>query len=126
MTWLYALVQLIDIRFWRSAAARKRRVAMGIPGESHRVAVSASMIPPWFGIIYYGFTEDPRLVSRRTGGIAADIRSIPRAARLRRTTVLKGRDYGILYSRPRSMLYHYVSLWTKPTMHSASFHTARL
>ena len=50
MTWLYALVQLIDIRFWRSAAARKRRVAMGIP---------ESLIA-WFGIIYYGFTEDPR------------------------------------------------------------------
>ena len=58
MTWIYALVQLIDIRFWRSAAARKRRVAMGIP-ESLIAWLFGQMIA-WFGIIYYGFTEDAR------------------------------------------------------------------
>ena len=58
MTWLYALVQLIDIRFLRSAAARKRRIAMGIP-ESLIAWLFGQMIA-WFGIIYYGFTEDPR------------------------------------------------------------------
>ena len=58
MTWLYALVQLIDIRFYRSAAARKRRVAMGIP-ESLIAWLFGQMIA-WFGIIYYGFTEDAR------------------------------------------------------------------
>jgi hypothetical protein len=58
MTWLYALVQLIDIRFYRSAAARKRRIAMGIP-ESLIAWLFGQMIA-WFGIIYYGFTEDPR------------------------------------------------------------------
>ena len=58
MTWLYALVQLIDIRFFRSAAARKRRIAMGIP-ESLIAWLFGQMIA-WFGIIYYGFTEDAR------------------------------------------------------------------
>jgi hypothetical protein len=58
MTWLYALVQLIDIRFWRSPVARKRRAAMGIP-ESLIAWLFAQMLA-WFGIIYYGFTEDAR------------------------------------------------------------------
>ena len=43
MTWLYAFVQLIDIRFWRSAAARKRRDRDGHSGEPHRVVVRADV-----------------------------------------------------------------------------------
>ena len=58
MTWLYALVQLLDIRFWRSAAARKRREAMGIPDSL--IAWLFGQMLAWFGIIYYAFTEDPR------------------------------------------------------------------
>jgi hypothetical protein len=58
MTWLYALVQIIDIRFWRSSIARKRRAAMGIP-ESLIAWLFGQMLA-WFGIIYYGFTEDAR------------------------------------------------------------------
>jgi hypothetical protein len=58
MTWLYALVQLVDMRFWHSAIARKRRVAMGIP-ESVIAWLFGQMLA-WFGIIYYGFTEDVR------------------------------------------------------------------
>jgi hypothetical protein len=58
MTWLYALVQLLDIRFFRSAAAMKRRAAMGIP-ESLIAWLFGQMLA-WFGIIYYGFTEDAR------------------------------------------------------------------
>ena len=58
MTWLYAFVQLIDIRFFRSAAARKRRTAMGIPDSL--VAWLFGQMLAWFGIIYYGFTEDAR------------------------------------------------------------------
>jgi hypothetical protein len=58
MTWLYALVQLLDIRFFRSAAAMKRRAAMGIP-ESLIAWLFGQMLA-WFGIIYYGFTEDVR------------------------------------------------------------------
>ena len=58
MTWLYALVQLLDIRFWRSATARKRREAMGIPDSL--IAWLFGQMLAWFGIIYYGFTEDAR------------------------------------------------------------------
>jgi hypothetical protein len=58
MTWLYALVQLLDIRFWRSTTARKRREAMGIPDSL--IAWLFGQMLAWFGIIYYGFTEDPR------------------------------------------------------------------
>ncbi len=58
MTWLYALVQLLDIRFWRSATARKRREAMGIPDSI--IAWLFGQMLAWFGIIYYAFTEDAR------------------------------------------------------------------
>ena len=58
MTWLYALVQLLDIRFWRSATARKRRESMGIPDSL--IAWLFGQMLAWFGIIYYGFTEDAR------------------------------------------------------------------
>ena len=58
MTWLYALVQLLDIRFWRSATARKRRESMGIPDSL--IAWLFGQMLAWFGIIYYAFTEDVR------------------------------------------------------------------
>ncbi len=58
MTWLYALLQLVDIRFWRSRVARKRREQMGIP-ESLIAWLFAQMLA-WFGIIYYAFSEDAR------------------------------------------------------------------
>lgn len=58
MTWLYALVQLVDIRFFRSAAALKRRAVMGIPDSL--IAWLFGQMLAWFGIIYYGFTEDAR------------------------------------------------------------------
>jgi hypothetical protein len=31
MTWLYALMQITDMRFWHSSTAEKRRIASGIP-----------------------------------------------------------------------------------------------
>jgi hypothetical protein len=58
MTWLYALVQILDMRFWRSAIARKRRAAMGIP--ENLIAWLFGQMLAWFGIIYYAFTEDAR------------------------------------------------------------------
>ena len=58
MTWLYALVQLLDMRFWRSAVTRKRQAAMRIP--ENLIAWLFGQMLAWFGIIYYGFTEDPR------------------------------------------------------------------
>jgi hypothetical protein len=58
MTWLYALVQLLDMRFWHSAIARRRRASMGIPDSL--IAWLFGQMLAWFGIIYYGFTEDAR------------------------------------------------------------------
>lgn len=58
MTWLYALVQIIDMRFWHSQIAERRRAAMRIP-ESLIAWLFGQMLA-WFGIIYYAFTEDIR------------------------------------------------------------------
>ena len=58
MTWLYALVQILDMRFWHSGIARRRQLSLGIP-ESLIAWLFGQMLA-WFGIIYYGFTEDAR------------------------------------------------------------------
>ena len=58
MTWLYALVQILDMRFVNSAIARRRRASMGIP-ESIIAWLFGQMLA-WFGIAYYAFTEDAR------------------------------------------------------------------
>jgi hypothetical protein len=58
MTWLYALVQIADMRFWHSSIAEKRRLASGIP-ESVIAWLFGQMLA-CFGIVYYGVTEDPR------------------------------------------------------------------
>ena len=58
MTWLYALVQIADMRFWHSSVARKRRVSSGIP-ESVIAWLFGQMLA-CCGIVYYGITEDPR------------------------------------------------------------------
>jgi len=58
MTWLYALVQILDMRFWHSGIARRRRISLGIP-ESLIAWLFGQMLA-WFGIVYYGFTEDAR------------------------------------------------------------------
>jgi hypothetical protein len=58
MTWLYALVQLFDMRFWHSAIARRRRASMGIPDSL--IAWLFGQMLAWFGIVYYAITEDIR------------------------------------------------------------------
>ena len=58
MTWLYALVQIVDMRFWHSRIAERRRVAMGIP-ESLIAWLFGQMLA-WFGIVYYALSEDAR------------------------------------------------------------------
>jgi hypothetical protein len=58
MTWLYALVQIVDMRFWHSPIAEKRRASSGIP-ESVIAWLFGQMLA-CFGIVYYGLTEDPR------------------------------------------------------------------
>ncbi len=56
MTWVYALAQLADHRFWNSRFARRRRAAMGIP-ESLFAWLLGQMLA-WFGIVYYALTGD--------------------------------------------------------------------
>ena len=58
MTWLYALLQIVDMRFWHSAIAARRRASSGIP-ESVIAWLFGQMLA-WFGIVYYGLTEDVR------------------------------------------------------------------
>jgi len=58
MTWLYALLQIVDMRFWHSRIAERRRVSMGIPERV--IAWLFGQMLAWFGIVYYAFTEDVR------------------------------------------------------------------
>jgi hypothetical protein len=58
MTWLYALVQIADMRFWHSNVSEKRRLAARIP-ESVIGWLFGQMLA-CFGIVYYGVTEDAR------------------------------------------------------------------
>jgi hypothetical protein len=58
MTWLYALVQILDMRFWHSSVAERRRAASGIP-ESVIAWLFGQMLA-FFGIVYYGLTQDVR------------------------------------------------------------------
>ncbi|HEX7977950.1 MAG TPA: hypothetical protein VF461_05070 [Gemmatimonadaceae bacterium] len=58
MTWLYALVQIADMRFWHSRIAERRRASSGIP-ESVIAWLFGQMLA-CFGIVYYGLTEDVR------------------------------------------------------------------
>jgi hypothetical protein len=58
MTWLYAIMQILDMRFWHSRTAERRRESMGIPERI--IAWLFGQMLAWFGIIYYGFTEDVR------------------------------------------------------------------
>jgi hypothetical protein len=57
LTWVYALVQMIDMRFYRSRFAQ-RRLASGLP-ESLSGWLFGQMLA-WFGIVYYGLTQDMR------------------------------------------------------------------
>ena len=58
LTWLYALVQMIDLRFYNSRWARRRRASVGIPDSLHGWLFGQMLA--WFGILYYGLTEDVR------------------------------------------------------------------
>jgi hypothetical protein len=57
LTWVYALVQMVDMRFWNSRWAQRRR-SSGIPDSLHGWLFGQMLA--WFGILYYGFTEDVR------------------------------------------------------------------
>jgi len=58
LTWLYALVQMVDLRFYNSRWARRRRASTGIPDSLHGWLFGQMLA--WFGILYYGLTEDLR------------------------------------------------------------------
>src|SRR4029079_14713188 len=58
LTWIYALVQLIDLRFYNSRWAQRRRASTGIPDSLH--GWSFGQMLAWYGILYYGLTEDLR------------------------------------------------------------------
>jgi hypothetical protein len=58
MTWVYALVQLLDMRWYHSRFAERRRAASGLP--ENVLAWLLGQILPWFGIVYYALTSDVR------------------------------------------------------------------
>lgn len=58
MTWLYALVQLLDMRFYHSRFARRRVETASVP--EHMVAWLLGQILPWYGIVYYALVSDAR------------------------------------------------------------------
>jgi hypothetical protein len=59
LTWIYALVQLVDLRFYNSRWAQRRRNASNIPDSLHGWLFGQMLA--WYGILYYGLTEDLRL-----------------------------------------------------------------
>ena len=58
MTWVYALLQIIDMKVWRSRFALRRRASSRIP-EALEGWLFGQMIA-WFGIAYYALTDDAR------------------------------------------------------------------
>lgn len=58
LTWIYALVQMIDLRFYNSRWAQRRRSSTGIPDSLHGWLFGQMLA--WYGILYYGLTEDLR------------------------------------------------------------------
>jgi len=58
MTWVYALVQILDLKIWHSRFARRRRALSRLP-ESVEGWLLGQMIA-WFGIVYYALTDDAR------------------------------------------------------------------
>jgi hypothetical protein len=57
LTWLYAIVQIFDLKIWRSRFAQRRRAGSRIP-EVLEGWLLGQMIA-WFGIAYYALTDDP-------------------------------------------------------------------
>lgn len=58
MTWVYALVQIVDMKIWHSRFAQRRRALSRIP-EALEGWLFGQMLA-WFGITYYALTDDPR------------------------------------------------------------------
>jgi hypothetical protein len=58
MTWVYALLQIVDLKIWHSRWAARRRATSKLP-EALEGWLFGQMIA-WFGIAYYALTDDPR------------------------------------------------------------------
>lgn len=58
LTWLYALAQMLDMRFYNSRFARRRRESVGLPDSIHGILFGQMVA--WYGILYYGLTADYR------------------------------------------------------------------
>ncbi len=58
LTWLYALIQMVDLRFYNSRWAQRRRASSGLPDSLYGWLLGQMLA--WFGIVYYGLTEDVR------------------------------------------------------------------
>lgn len=87
LTWLYALVQMIDLRFYNSRFARRRRAQMRIP-DSLSGWLLGQMLA-WFGIVYYGLTEDLRWYIAGLVVFAVSFWVFPVVARPRSTDILE-------------------------------------
>lgn len=58
MTWLWALIQLLDMRFYHSRFARRRAENAHVP--EHMLAWLLAQALPWYGIVYYAVVRDVR------------------------------------------------------------------
>jgi hypothetical protein len=58
MTWIYALIQILDMKVWHSRFVRRRRAASRLP-EVVEGWLFGQMLA-WFGLFYYGLTDDAR------------------------------------------------------------------
>ena len=68
LTWLYALAQMIDLRFYNSRFARRRRESVGLPDSLH--GLRFGQMVAWYGILYYGLTGDYRPFAAGVGILA--------------------------------------------------------
>lgn len=75
LTWLYALAQMIDMRFYNSRFAQRRREAAGIPDSLHGWLFGQMVA--WYGIVYYGFTADVRPFAAGVVILALSFRVFP-------------------------------------------------
>jgi hypothetical protein len=75
LTWLYALAQMIDLRFYNSRFAQRRRASVGIPDSLHGLLFGQMVA--WYGIIYYGITGDYRAFVAGVGILAIAFQAFP-------------------------------------------------
>lgn len=75
LTWLYALAQMVDLRFYNSRFAKRRRASVGIPDSLHGILFGQMVA--WYGIIYYGITGDYRAFVAGVGILAVAFRVFP-------------------------------------------------